>query len=38
MAPIIFNSLVLRKKKIKHSPFWSECFSLGMTILEASLL
>ncbi len=38
MSPVIFNSLILRKKKIKHSPFRSECFSLGMTILEAGLL
>ena len=38
MSPVIFNSLVLCKKKVKHSPFRSECFSLGMVILEAGLL
>lgn len=37
-SPVIFNSIILRKKKIKHNPFRSECFSLGMIILEAGLL
>ena len=31
--PNIFNSILLRKKKIKHNPFKSEVFSLGMVIL-----
>jgi hypothetical protein len=38
MAPILFKSLALKKKKIKHNPYKSEIFSLGLIILEAGLL
>lgn len=38
MAPILFKSLALKKKKIKHNPYKSEVFSLGMVVLEAGLL
>lgn len=38
MTPILFKSLTLKKKKIKHNPYKSEVFSLGMVILESGLL
>lgn len=38
MAPILFKSLALKKRKIKHNPYKSEVFSLGMVILETGLL
>lgn len=38
MSPILFKSLSLRKKRIRHNPYKSEVFSLGMIILEAGIL
>lgn len=38
MAPVLFKSLALKKKKVKHNPYKSEVFSLGLVILEAGLL
>lgn len=38
MSPVLFKSLTMKKRKIKHNPYKSEIFSLGMVILEAGLL
>lgn len=38
MAPVLFKSLALKKKKIKHNPYKSEVFSLGLVILESGIL
>ena len=37
ISPILFKKLMDGKKKIKHNPFKSDVFSLGMIILEAGL-
>ena len=38
MSPILFNSIIHEKRVVKHNPFKSEIFSLGMIILECGLL
>lgn len=38
MAPVLFKSLALKKKSVKHNPYKSEVFSLGLVILESGLL
>lgn len=38
MAPIFYYSFINRKLSIKHSPFKSDIFSLGMVLLEVGLL
>ena len=38
MAPAVFRALAKRRSKVKHNPFKSDVFSLGMIILEAGLL
>ena len=38
MSPILFNSIVHEKRVVRHNPFKSEVFSLGMIILEAGIL
>lgn len=38
MSPLVFCSLCCKQRKIKHNPFKSDVFSLGMVILEAGLL
>ncbi len=38
MAPVLFKSFTLRKRKIRHNPYKSDAFSLGIILLEAGLL
>lgn len=38
MSPILFNSLMNKERKIKHNPFKSDIFSLGLIILQVGLL
>lgn len=38
MAPVFFTSFLSNSLKIRHNPFKSDSFSLGMVILEAGLL
>lgn len=38
MSPLVFRSLCCKQRKIKHNPFKSDVFSLGMVLLEAGLL
>lgn len=38
MSPILFKSLINKERKIKHNPFKSDVFSLGLIILQAGLL
>ena len=38
MSPTLFRSLILNKKRVRHNPYKSEVFSLGMVILETGLL
>lgn len=38
MSPQVFRSLCSRQRKVKHNPFKSDVFSLGMVLLEAGLL
>ena len=38
MAPILFKSLALKKKSVRHNPYKSEIFSLGLVVLETGLL
>ena len=37
-SPAIFKSIMRKKKQVKHNPFKSDMFSLGMIILEAGIL
>lgn len=37
-SPALFRALSNRKRKVKHNPFKSDVFGLGMIILEAGLL
>ena len=37
-SPAIFKSILKGKKQIKHNPFKSDIFSLGMILLEAGIL
>jgi hypothetical protein len=37
-SPAIFKSVLKKKKQIRHNPFKSDMFSLGMIILEAGIL
>jgi serine/threonine protein kinase len=37
-SPAIFKSILKKKKQVKHNPFKSDIFSLGMIILEAGIL
>ena len=38
MSPALYSALTQRKSKIKHNPYKSDAFSLGLVILEAGLL
>ena len=38
MSPKLFNALMNRQSKVRHNPFKSDAFGLGMIILEAGLL
>lgn len=33
----MFNCLILKKNKVTHNPYKSECFSLGVILLEQGL-
>lgn len=37
-SPAIYKSILKRKTRIRHNPFKSDMFSLGMIILEAGIL
>lgn len=38
MSPALFHALSSREPKVRHNPFKSDVFSLGMVLLEAGLL
>ena len=38
MSPVLFESFSFKSKKIRHNPFKSDLFSLGMVILEIGIL
>ena len=38
MSPALFHALSSREPKVRHNPFKSDIFSLGMVVLEAGLL
>lgn len=38
MSPTIFDVLIHKKSCLKHNPYKSEVFSLGMVVLECGLL
>ena len=38
MAPLLFKTISRNKRKIKHNPFKSELFAVGLIVLEAGLL
>ena len=38
MSPALFHALISKEPKVRHNPFKSDIFSLGLIILEASLL
>lgn len=37
-SPAIFKSILRKKKQVRHNPFKSDMFSLGMILLEAGIL
>ena len=38
MSPILFNNLLNQETQIKHNPYKSDVFSVGLILLEAGLL
>jgi serine/threonine protein kinase len=38
MSPALFSALTKKEPKVRHNPFKSDIFSLGMILLEAGLL
>ena len=38
MSPALFSAIIEHQQKIKHNPFKSDGFSVGLVILEAGLL
>jgi hypothetical protein len=37
-SPAIFDAIKTNKKKLDHNPFKSDCFSLGLILLEAGTM